>query len=204
MSIGRGGDWGELVARPERLRVAADDAEVVRMLGDPSADPVALGGGDLHRTVGARALDGRDELLRLPVDLVEVVVDDRRERVLCVAHVVARRRWRRGGGWRGPVLAVMNAEYLGDLDVAPRGHPGDGRVETFALDPSTSVRQRIEMRRRARGATHLPHPSITTRSVRSGEWTFDEPLVVAVDGRPIGSVRRLAITVLPDAAVVLA
>ncbi len=96
----------------------------------------------------------------------------------------------------------MNAEFIGGYDVAPRGHPNDGRVETFVVAESMTVRQRWELRRRLRNATHLPHPHITTRSVRSATYDFDVRLRVFADGVDVGSARSITVTVRPDAAVV--
>ena len=37
------------------------------------------------------------------------------------------------GAGRATTVAVMNGQFLGDDDVAPRGHPGDGRAEVVVL-----------------------------------------------------------------------
>ena len=201
MTISKGGGWGQPVEVPNGLRIAASDAELAAMLSDDTGLPVAASGGDLFRTLGSRPVGDRDELMAVPVDLIEISLDGKHAAV-AVAHVVARLPSVRGGAWRGPVLAVMNAEFIGDFDVAPRGHPNDGRVETFQVAASMSVRQRWECRRRLRNATHLPHPQISTRSVRSETFEFDVALRVVVDGVDIGAARSIAVTVRPDAAVV--
>ena len=200
MTISKGADWGDVVTRPADLRVATNDHDLAAMLADGSRRPTAVNAGDVHRTVGGRPLGDRTELLALPFDLLRVSLDDA-EPVIAVAHVLARSPWRSGGWWRGDVLAVMNAEFVGDLDVAPRGHPNDGRVETFRVGPEMGVRQRWEVWRRLPGAQHLPHPAITTRPIRSMTWDFDRPRVVSADGRKVGLARRLAVEVDADAAV---
>ena len=200
MTISKGAEWGTTVERPADLRVAADDAELARLLTTPG-EPVGVSGGDMFRTIGARPPGNRAELLALPVDLVDVVLDEDRCTTI-VAHLVAHRSRRRGGPWRGPVLAVMNAEFIGEYDVAPRGHPNDGRVETLCADPALSVRERLQARHRMRTATHLPHPRIATRSVRSAEFAFTDVLRVIADGRDIGAARSISITVRPDAAMI--
>jgi diacylglycerol kinase family enzyme len=98
----------------------------------------------------------------------------------------------------------MNSEFMGEWDVAPRGHPNDGRFESFAVDPAMSVRLRLTARRRLRTGTHVPHPLITVRSARSATWSFSEPLEVLVDGRRAGRARTIAVAVEPDAGVVYA
>ena len=80
----------------------------------------------------------------------------------------------------------MNAEFIGEWDIAPRGHPNDGRAEVFDVDASMSVRERLAARRRLPTGTHVPHPKIRTRSIRSDVWQFERPLEVTVDGRRVG------------------
>ncbi|MGB3734953.1 MAG: hypothetical protein WA964_08360 [Ilumatobacter sp.] len=203
MTISKGSDWGDVVARPADLRVAASDHDLATMLADGSGQPTAVSAGDVHRTVGGRPLDDRDELLSLPIDLMRVSLDDA-EPVAAVAHVLARSPWRAGGWWRGEVLAVMNAEFVGDLDVAPRGHPNDGRAESFHVGAQMGLRQRWEVRRRLPSARHLPHPEIAVRPIRSMTWDFDRQRAVVVDGRGVGCARRLTVHVDADAAVLYA
>lgn len=161
--------------------------------------------GDLARTVGAHPVGSRppdDEeasVLELPLDLVEVT-SDVGEFVAC-AHVVARPRWTRGGWWFGPVAVVMNAEFIGDWDVAPRGHPNDGRVEVLQADPKMSVRQRLAVRRRLRAGTHVPHPLIATRTVKDASFDFGTTMTLLVDGVRVGRCRRLSVRVCPDAVI---
>lgn len=202
MTIEKGRPWGREVARPPDLVVLAGDHEVAVAL-QSGATAVAVADGDLHRTIGAPSIGGRERVLALPVDLLEVTLDDGDVHP-AVAHVVARSPWWRGSWWRGPVLAVMNAEFLGRWDVAPRGHPNDGRVEVQLADPALSVRERWSARSRLGHGGHIPHPSIATSSVRSGSWTFDRALDVAVDGRSVGRSRTVGVRVRPDAATVYA
>lgn len=201
MTIRKGADWGRIVVRPDRLRIAAGDADLATLLTDGTGLPVAASGGDLFRTMGSRQVADRSELRAFPVDLMDVSLDGGAPTV-AVAHVVARLPASRGGAWRGPILAIMNAEFMGGYDVAPRGHPNDGRVETFRVSEQMTVRQRWELRRRLRHASHLPHPHITTRSVRSTTHDFDQRLRVVADGVDIGSAQSIAVTVRPDAATV--
>lgn len=206
MTIGRGGAWGREVEPPADLVVARDDADLAARLErrrtDATAAPVAVRSGDLARTLGSASVDGRSTLNELPIDMVTVRLGELE--VPACAHVVIRSPWWRGGWLRGRTVVVMNAEFIGDWDVAPRGHPNDGRVEVFEVDARFGIRQRIAARRRARTATHVPHPLITTRSVRAADWSFESPMTVLVDGVRIGAGREIAVTVVADAALVYA
>jgi diacylglycerol kinase family enzyme len=211
MTIEKGAPWGRRVEPPPDLVTVDGDADLAAELARADARPVAVRSGDLARTLGIvpRVGDrpgsaGERMINELPIDLIEVRVDDQTVARTACAHVIARAPWRVGGGWRGPIVAVMNAEFLGDWDVAPRGHPNDGRVEVFEVDASMSVRQRIAARHRLKTGTHVPHPAITTRSVRSATWTFPQPLAVFVDGCDVGRSGSLAIHVRPDAGLVYA
>lgn len=199
MTIEKGASWGEIVERPSELHIVADDAALAAALSGDAA-PLAVRSGDLFATVGGRPVEGRDQLLRVPIDAVRVRLDGG-EGLLAVAHVVLRAPWWAGGPLRGGICVVMNAEFLGRLELAPRGHPNDGRVEVLEFSADVPLRQRLAMRRRARSAAHLPHPGISTRSVRSVTWSFERPRVAVVDGVRRGRVRDVAIEVVPDRGV---
>jgi hypothetical protein len=202
VTIERGKDYGEPAVLPADGIVVADDshamrvAETNRRAGKP-IPTLGLLGGDLGRTLGApgdaaRLSDGRGT--RFPVDLGSVLLDGRQH--WFVAHVIARRSW-----WRGRVVAVMNAEWLGRLDVAPRSHPNDGRLDV--LDTSLPLRQRWLAYRRLRTGTHVPHPAIDEHRVTAWNTEFDPSLDVWVDGVNMGRVRSLAVRIEPDALTVV-
>jgi diacylglycerol kinase family enzyme len=133
---------------------------------------------------------------RLPVDVIVLHADGRR--LTAVAHVVARSRtW-----WRGPIVAVMNADRIGTWDVAPRAHPNDGQLDVVEVDASMGVRARWQARRRLTSGTHVPHPAIRTLRVTARGWTFDDPLRLWVDGVEHGTVRSLGVAIEPDGATV--
>jgi len=197
--------WGREVPRPDDLHVVADDrALAVELARSGARRAVAVASGDVMRTLGNPTLAGRATLNELPIDLIEFRLDDGDEPGHACAHLVVRSPWWRGGWLRGPILLVMNCEFRGEWDVAPRGHPNDGRVETFQIDTTFSVRDRLAARRRIRSATHVPHPAIATRSIRTTTWSFPAPMEVIADARTVGRARTLAVTVVPDAGLLLA
>ncbi len=191
MTIKKGEEWGRPVARPAGLRIAETDAELADMIAANLAAPLGVAGGDLYRSVGSPP--SRDEMHCLPVDILEVIADDRH--TIAVAHVVARRGW-----WRGRIIAACNVDRIGEWDVAPRAHPNDGRFDVVEVDPAMSVRQRWQARRRVVTGTHLPHPHIASRTATEREWTFDRAHPIWVDGRHISDARHLRVSIRPDAA----
>ena len=129
---------------------------------------------------------------RIPLDLVRVEADG--HTTWSAAHVVCRRSW-----WRGEVVLAMTAQYLGDHDVTPRGHPNDGKVDVLRVDPAMPARARWQATRRARTATHLPHPQLAVRQLDGVELAFARPLHVWVDGSRWRTAEALCLTVEPDA-----
>ena len=208
MTIKPGEPWGRTVGRPAGLVVVAGDPELARLLtamrDGHDGPPVFAVEGDFARTLGAPSVEGRLTVNELPVDLIDIRLDGGAITATACAHVVMRNPWWRGGWWRGSVVVVMNAEYIGEYDVAPRGHPNDGRVEIFEVGSTFGVRLRWQVGRRLRSATHVPHPDIRTRTVRAASWNFRSPMNVWADGRRIGAATGVEVTVTPDAAVVYA
>jgi len=190
MTIRKGSAWGEPVARPDGLILATSDAELADLVDRGTGAPLALRAGDLRRTLG----DGADgpTMQRVALDALRIVADG--VDLCAVAHVVARRSW-----WRGRIVAVFNCEHLGRWDVAPRGHPNDGRAEMIEVDATMPVRARVQAWRRLRSGTHIPHPAIRAAQQTTASWEFAPPLALYADGRRHGMVRRLTVTVEADA-----
>lgn len=200
MVVEKGQEWGRPGPLPDGAVLVRSDAEARAVVTearrhDHPVPPLGLLGGDLCRTVGGRGVASRlrsGEAMRLPVDLGSVLIDGRLH--WFVAHLVARRSW-----WRGRVLVAMNAEYLGDWDVAPRGHPGDGQLDL--LDGDLSLTDRLKARRRLPLGTHVPHPGIQQRRVASAQVTFDRPMPIWLDGERVGEATNLSLRIEPDALI---
>jgi diacylglycerol kinase family enzyme len=99
--------------------------------------------------------------------------------------------------WDGPASTVLVAtgEYLRHLDVVPKGHPGDGRLEVqvYALAPG----QRVRMRRRLATGTHVPHPEIVMGAGTRACVQWDRPVSVEVDGVARDEAAILTATIRP-------
>lgn len=112
-----------------------------------------------------------------------------------VAHLVARNRW-----WTR-VFAAMNAEHLGRWDVAPRGHPGDGRLDVY--DARLKAGDLWKVRARLPMGAHLPHPRIEERRVPAAQVELDRPLPVRLDGEIVATGRVLSVRLEPAALTVV-
>lgn len=197
MTVRKGEPWGGVGPAPAGAVIVRDDAESNRVVaaaldaGRP-VPPLALLGGDLMRSLGGTGDRSRlaGEVAILPVDLLRVEVEGRVG--WACSHVVVRHR-----SWRGEIVLVMNGQYLGDWDVAPRAHPGDGRADVVTVDRAMGWRDRLRARRRLPHGLHLPHPAITVRQVTEVDRSFDDARRVYVDGECWGSSRSLHVRVEP-------
>ncbi len=206
MVIKHSQDWGRESIAPSDLVFALTDSGLAACIGEGHQN-VVVTGGDMWRTIGAegRVVVPDETAICLPIDVMKVEIQLEDESILskiAVSHVVLRRANIRGGWLRGPVIVVANAQFLGEWDVAPRGHPNDGRVEITQVDRAMGVRQRMTARSRLRTGTHLPHPSIQTQSVKNFVWESADQAstILWTDHQCIGQVKRLSIEVCNDQA----
>ena len=201
MPIAKGSPYGAPGPLPEGAVVVRSDAEARDVIEGARRErrPLpALGllGGDLCRTLGGgRDGAGGEERLRtaggvcFPVDLGEVLLDGRIR--LFVAHLVARSRlWTRA-------FVAMNAQFVGDWNLGPRAHPGDGLLDTY--DVRLRPGQLLPVRARLRHGAHLPHPGIGERRSPAVTAELERPLAVRLDGVAVGEARTIAVRVEPDA-----
>lgn len=202
MTIRKGEAWGQAGGLPADGVVVGSDAEarhVVTAARRAGQRVPALGlvGGDLCRTLGGRGDEARlrsDAGVRLPVDLGSVLVDGVQH--WFVAHLVVRRSW-----WRGRVVAVMNAQFHGSWNVAPRAHPGDGRLDVVDVAVSMTVADRVKARRRLPAGGHVPHPAIASSRRQAVQFELERSTPVFLDGERVGEARRLSVRVEPEALV---
>jgi hypothetical protein len=196
--IAKGEPWGAPGALPpdgvmvDSDATAAEALEAARLARRPFP-VVGLTGGDLCRTLGGgRGGDLRMEGTRFDVDVGEVLLDGRLR--LFVAHVVVRTHlWGEG-------VAVMQAQWRGAMQLAPRAHPGDGLLDVFQWRLSPMAR--MSVRARAHHGAHLPHPAISAHRVGAYEADVGGRRVW-LDGRPAGRAQRLFVRLLPAALTVV-
>lgn len=199
MTIRRRESWGTTGDVPHDV-VWCDIDHDVSTAVVAGARPVGVAGGDLARTLGAIGRGERGVEVGLDLIEVEYVRAGRSHTTWAVAHCVARSPYWRGGWWRGPIVAVMNAQFVKEFDVAPKGHPNDGRMESISVAAAMTMRQRWSARRRLPRGEHVPHPAIRSTSVT--EIAESSSSVLVVDGRRVGLVDSWRARLHPDRATV--
>jgi hypothetical protein len=197
MTIRRGEPWGEPAVCPADLRVVSTDRDlrdwvVWHRMREQMIREVGVAGGDLARTCGGGGGTHPADS-KVTLDAMRVTLDDDQP-TWGVAHVVARRQW-----LRNEVVMVMNAQFYGQFDVAPRSHPNDGKLDVVRVDPAMGMRERLQARQRARRGTHLPHRRLSSQSLADLDVSFERPMVVWIDGVRVGSATRLRVSAEPDA-----
>jgi hypothetical protein len=202
LTVRKGQGWGKPGPLAEDGIVVHRDADARRVVerarrAGERPPPLGLAGGDLCRTLGGRGDVARlrsGEAAQLPVDLGAVLLDGRLH--WFVAHLVARRSW-----WHGPLLAAMNAEFLGDWDVAPRAHPNDGLLDMVVVAAGMTLADRVKARRLLATGGHVPHPAIEQSRRPTFQMEFDRPIGVWLDGERVAAATNLSVRVEPDALV---
>lgn len=213
MTIKRGESWGDRRVPPADLAEAGSDAQSVALI-DTGTREFLLTGGDMWRTIGGSSASHPTPDGERTVVIVDSLVAtfhqgsiEHRRPVLSHAVFVApsvqksRKPWWRSWTDAKDRTYVMNAQFLGDWDLAPRGHPNDGRFEVLTVPASMPWRQRQLFRRRVVTGTHIPHPLIETRSV-SGDWSPGGAGHLTLDGQVIGEVDDLTVSMVPDSLTV--
>jgi len=198
MGITRGGDWGGQVILPDNVPVADTDlaAASVFQRGRSHTDSpsVLLTGGDLFRTLGGRKAvpEPGDSVTEVPCDVGRVLVDGK-------LHFFVSHCWLGGGWFTDTPTVYCNAAYLGNWNLAPRAHPGDGLLD--AIVSSLGWRQRLLSRRRLRNGSHVPHPAISTRRTAAANLS-GKRLRVRLDGAQLPPATDVVIGVEEQALTV--
>lgn len=202
MPIEKGDSWGKQGALPTGAPVAHSDIEgrsIVESAWKRGEEPPPIGlvSGDLCRTVGGRGDIARltsPDAQSLPCDAMVVAVDG--TEFVAIAHCIIRRHW-----LRGSVTAVMNAAWIGEWNVAPRSHPGDGRLDVVKALSDFSSMDRLRARSRLPHGGHVPHPRIAQSRITTTTpltVTLERPTPVYVDGDRVAAGSEITVSVLAD------
>ncbi|MDQ1520081.1 MAG: hypothetical protein QOI55_1154, partial [Actinomycetota bacterium] len=167
--------------------VSGDDRTLARWVVDHPGALVAFrpsSASDLARAVGLRGDPGTTELsldaLRLgdgdlAVNMIVVgTPPDRSNRFTRHVAVDLRVDDTNVATSRASTIVIATGQYLRGLDVVPRGHPGDGRLEVYVY--RLRPRERRAMRARLPHGTHVPHPRITVRPGHHVELVAARPV----------------------------
>jgi hypothetical protein len=198
MTIERGATWGTPGRLPVDGLVVRSDAEARAVVessrrAGQRLPTLGLLGGDLCRTLGGPGSETRlhsDDAMTFSIDVGAALLDGRLH--WFVAHLVARRSW-----WRGRLVAVMNAQWLGAWDLGPKSHPGDGLLDVS--DARLPLSDRLQARSRLPLGTHVPHPDIATMRVDAWQADLAPPLDIWLDGEKVTRASAVSVRVEPDA-----
>lgn len=203
MVVRRGSDWGESAIPDGGVRTLGTDEQVFEAIREGVRDFIVVGG-DLAHTLGSFSSMNTTRYRRATLDLFELSFLDRRgvlDHFVGASHCLIRNPWWRGGMLFGSVLAICNAQFVRGRNVAPSGHPNDGKLEILEFGSELSLRDRWMVLRKLRTGDHLPHPKIGFRHVGT-RTRLDGRGVVIVDGHKLGLGSLTECTPLPDAATV--
>jgi YegS C-terminal NAD kinase beta sandwich-like domain len=208
-----GRPWGEPLREAPEVEVSGDDTDLAALVGAHRGALVRFHPtprSDLARAVGITG--GGPGTLAAPLDALDLGPDGHAVNAVVLGTHPARLglttpsaalrvsvNGRPTFDDRATTVVVANGQFLDGLDVVPRGHPGDGRMEiqVYALRRG----ERKAMRSRLPQGTHLPHPRITTASGRSAVVTVagGRLLPLTIDGVAHDPVDELRIDLLPRA-----
>jgi hypothetical protein len=213
--IEKGAPWGEPTTATAAIEVHGDDADLATVVDGAGGKLVRFeptAGSDLARALGLGP--GPPGATAVPVDALRVTVAGRAPRVAVNAVVVGPapervRAWTRARtvhvavdgrerhAGRATTVVIASGQFVHALDVVPRGHPGDGRIEcqVYALAPG----ERRGMRHRLHHGGHVPHPRIVQATGRTVTVHADVAMALEVDGRSFGRTREVTVDVLPGA-----
>jgi hypothetical protein len=202
-----GDEWGVPTDAEADTTVRGNDGALADALADLDArghtDPLVRfhpEDSDLARTVGLGApVTGRGGIA-LPLDridgdlgavnlLVSGVRPDRLRSRHRRRRVVVEVDGRRVHDGPATSVVVANGQFLHGLDLVPRGHPGDGRLEVHVY--ALRAGERAAMRRRLPAGAHVPHPRIVTTTGRDVTIRWARPTPVEADGRAATTVAQV-------------
>ncbi len=185
---GWGADFGTTDQMPSDLPVVHSDTQLANLLSQ-GINQVHLVGGDLARTLGVAQLSQSQSTLT-NIDAAKVTVNNSQH--WFVAHLIARRSW-----WRGRIVAVANASFYKDWNIAPRTHPGDSLLDI--LDADLPLKVRLAARKRLVLGTHVPHPDISQRRVTEAVIELVTPADLYIDGKHLTRADHFSVEVVPNA-----
>lgn len=194
MPVEKGREWGQPGKLPAAVPVASNDHEASSLVQTGEL-VIGLEAGDLARTLGIRKpYDPSGPKQLVQIDTIAVELDDGSTHTAIahalLGHPVASRQ----------SFAIMNAAFWNGRNIAPRAHPGDGKLDIVHL--GTTGLDRIRAWRRMTTGTHVPHPAISISRRAAGEVRGPKAKSVWVDGRRVGRTSVLRYRLIPEAVTI--
>ncbi len=207
-----GEEWGAPTDAAPNLEISGDDAALAAAL--PLGQLVRFKPGarsDLALAVGIDPTATRGVALPLDVMRVTTPVGETLAVNMVVAGTAPDRLTARSRSFAARVtvdgrpvhdgsattVVVAVGQFLRGNDIAPRGHPGDGRAEVQIY--AVGRRERRALRTRLRTGTHVPHPAIAQRSGRRIAVVFEQPQPLESDGAVLPPTSEFAIEIVANA-----
>ncbi len=198
MTIHKGSSWGVAAPFPVDAPIASSNKELLQLVNDGER-LVGLRGGDLFRTAGGghdrlRQNDPTNLPMHLPVDVIDVELDEARA-ARFVTHMIGHSRT-----WR-IMLAAMNVDFWRSYQLGPRSHPGDGVIDLYTA--RLGAGDLFKVAPRAKLGTHVPHPRIELQRSTDVSVVLPKPIRLWTDDVSVGLARSIRCTVQPDQLTVV-
>jgi diacylglycerol kinase family enzyme len=211
-----GEEWGSPTDEPPDLDVEGSDATLAAAVATSTGALIRFvpdATSDFARAVGLGPRDASEPASRgtaIPVDILALSDGTLAANLCAIGTPPDRLRWSSrtidldveidGAPWfsgRATTVVIATGQFLRGLDVAPRGHPGDGKAEVQVYE--LARRERRPMRARLPTGSHVPHPRIRQRTARAVIVRTGSPARCEVDGVARPLVRELSIDLRPQA-----
>jgi len=182
------GEWAQRTEISKPLLTAKSDREIIDLF-IRGEEIVKLQSGNIHRTLGGKHKDGREDTASGTICNIDLgyVKFDNTEHFFASHCSIRERRFSTKG------VLVMNSQWYKKRRVAVRAHPSDGKVDL--IYSNLSIPQYYLAAKRAESGSHLPHPDLRTQSREKEAAIFPRPMLIFADGSLIGRSSKIMIGV---------
>lgn len=191
---------------PSSIDLEGSDAELAARISGASDHPVVrwipTEPTDLGRSVGRAPGVAPEGALVAPMDVIVSDVGLAVNALVWGSDPATVGRWTRMRPvtvtiddrvrWSAPACSVViaNGEFVHGMPIAPKAHPGDGRLDVVVIAVAAS--QRRVFRARLAHGDHLPHPRIAVLRGRTIRIAGSHAQPVVTDGVTRGRYKALA------------
>ncbi|MBL89175.1 MAG: hypothetical protein CL517_02725 [Actinobacteria bacterium] len=201
MNLNKGDSWGSATSLPADGLVVQSNEDLFKQINaykrnEKTLPVFGLLGGDLWRTLGGRSDRSRlhkEGAAGVNVDLGCILLDGKI--FWFSSHVLI------GKKFFGEMILISNVAYYGKMNVAPKAHPGDGRLDVLKID--LNFGQKLKALRRAASGTHVPHPGIRYERVKAEQFDLPKNSCVRIDGQKVGNFSNVSFRIEEQALKVI-